>query len=159
MTHEELMQKAEPIPFSGCFVLTYYGDGDGYCRVRYGKEHIYAHRLSYLLAVGPIAPGLCVCHHCDTPSCINPHHLFLGTHRENMMDMVKKGRNAKGGLFMPGRGSGLIGENHGCSKLSNADVYAIRASNLTNTALAMMYGVDRRTVGEIKRRVIWKHLI
>lgn len=60
-----------------------------------GKVRIIVTRLAYYLHY-KVDPGeLFVCHHCDNPLCCNPHHLFLGTHDDNMQDKVAKGRQAK----------------------------------------------------------------
>lgn len=66
---------------------------DGYGRFCYEAKTIQAHRAAYLLFSGPIPDGLLVLHHCDNRKCVNPEHLYLGTHQDNAMDMVRRGRN------------------------------------------------------------------
>ncbi len=56
------------------------------------QKHLYAHRVAFRLAHGPIAEGAYICHSCDTPLCCNPAHLFAGTHTDNMRDASRKGR-------------------------------------------------------------------
>jgi hypothetical protein len=61
-------------------------------KVRYAGKNWNAPRFSWLIHRGEIPPGMFVCHHCDTPRCINPDHLFLGTPKDNFDDAVRKGR-------------------------------------------------------------------
>jgi hypothetical protein len=72
-------------------------NGNGYGELsQYALNHtikpMRAHRLSWEIHNGDIPDGMCVCHHCDTPRCVNPNHLFLGTHKDNMHDASVKGR-------------------------------------------------------------------
>ena len=78
-----------------CWLWMATKNGDGYGRFRHNGNLVGAHRLSYEMCIGPIPDGKQVLHSCDVPNCVNPEHLFLGTHRDNMIDMHKKKRHKK----------------------------------------------------------------
>lgn len=79
-------------PETGCWEWTKALSKEGYARVSHRGKADYGHRVSYKVFFGEIPNGLCVCHTCDNPKCINPEHLWLGTHQENMADRDAKCR-------------------------------------------------------------------
>lgn len=98
---ERFSEKWTPEPFSGCWIWTGAEAGDGYGYIRHSGAagDTYAHRASWKLFRGEIPVGLSVLHQCDTPTCVNPDHLFLGTQKDNIRDASGKGRmrNRRGG--------------------------------------------------------------
>ena len=87
-----LEQRSEPVTESGCRIWMGSIAGKGYGHFRYHGKMIYAHRAAWIVAHGSIPSKLCVCHDCDIPPCINADHLFLGTHKDNTQDGMRKGR-------------------------------------------------------------------
>jgi hypothetical protein len=83
----------ERIPIGGCWLWTGTKWNTGYGYFRKNRKIQVAHRYMYALYKGTFDPKLHVLHTCDNPSCVNPEHLFLGTHTDNMKDMTSKGRH------------------------------------------------------------------
>lgn len=136
---------------AGCWSWIGALDKCGYGKVSFMDEQL-AHRASWRLHFGPIAPGMLVCHHCDNPKCVNPAHLFLGTQVDNMRDMRIKHRRK-------GRG---IGEANGRAVLTWEKVNAIRAEyrrgtkgNSSQPGLSRKYGISQTMIGLIVNGRAW----
>jgi hypothetical protein len=117
------------------------GFGYGFVTMR-GVGKVLAHRLAWALHNGADPAGKVVMHTCDNPPCINPEHLVLGTQKDNMNDMRRKGRAAKR-------------EGHGNAKLTEATVAAIRAATGTQCAIAAEFGTTQSNVSLIKNGQHW----
>lgn len=112
-----------------------------------------AHRMSWVIHFGEIPENMEVCHECDTPTCIRPDHLFLGTHADNMRDMVRKGRQ---GPRRP-----LVGERCNLNRFSVSQVMEIRnlyESGMLQKDIAKKFMTHQTTISGIVRCANWKHL-
>lgn len=125
-----------------------------------------ANRVSWELHYGKIPERMEVCHKCDNPACIRPTHLFLGTHKENMEDMSRKGRGSGG---VSGVNNASVkhpelrqADRNGNRKLFSADVLVIRVRYRSGTetykSLAVEYGVSVVTVNRVVNGRAWKSI-
>jgi len=119
----------------------------GYGRATGGNRELPAHRLAWVLYVGPIPQGegyhgTCVLHRCDNPGCVNPNHLFLGTAHDNMLDMAAKDRS-------------LHGSRYKLHKLTEEHARSIRADQRPRIIIAREHGIARNTVARIQRGLAW----
>lgn len=122
----------------------------GYGEIEIGGKVIKAHRLAYIIHKGPIPNGAHVLHLCDTPLCVNPDHLRLGTHLDNMKDKVKKSRQHR-----------PIGSRNPKAKLTDKDVSDIRflkAGGYRIPYLSKLFGVCQSNISLICNKTTWKHL-
>jgi hypothetical protein len=135
------------IEWSGC------RNRAGYGSKKVGGKTMLAHRWVFETEKGPIPDGLYVLHHCDNPPCVNPEHLFLGTHQDNMDDRQRKGRTCPP---PPTKGSACP-----WSRLSDADAAIIRHlahCDVNQPRLAKLYGISQTMVSRIKLRKAWAHV-
>ena len=128
-------------PQHGCWMWIASTNGR-YGLISKDRRHVFAHRVAYELTFGPIPAGLCCLHKCDIPLCVNPEHLFLGTHRDNSVDSVAKGRQSK-------------------TKLTQEQVLEIRRRANTGEKLvdlAAEFNVLPTNISRITLRQTWKFL-
>lgn len=148
----ELSDNRKPLKIEtndiGCeLIVNRWMSKDGHIHLSNDGKRSLAHRLAYEQAFGEIPEGLIVRHKCDNPNCINPNHLELGTHEDNVKDRVERSRSAKG-------------SNNGRAKLSEEDIRYIRNNDIhSNTELSKMFKVDPKAIRDIKNFKTWKHVV
>lgn len=146
---DRFFSQVERIPFSGCWIWVGCTTPRMYGQIMArGGNVISTHRLSWELHNGTEVPdGMHVLHTCDIPCCVNPSHLFLGTHDDNMKDMKRKNR-----------AKGLAGTLNHKAKLSTDDVDFIKSElskSLSCVDLAKRFGVVHSTITRIRRGDGW----
>jgi len=138
--------KVQRADAKACWLWVGQGNGRGYGMFAViGRTRIPAHKFAWLASRGEVPAGMEVCHSCDVPRCVNPDHLFLGSHRDNHLDSVRKGRKRAWGL----------------QKLNAEQVLQIRAraeAGEMQRSLAREFGIARHTVSQILHRKTWAHL-
>ena len=102
------------------------------------RQVVKAHRAAFEFFVGTIPAGLCVCHKCDVPACVNPEHLFLGTQADNRRDCAEKGRNGK--------------------KLTIEQALSIRSDRRESAVIAKEFGIAPSIVRKIRAGTLWSYI-
>lgn len=140
--------KIEPDLNSGCWLWAGSIGTRGYARIAVGGREVAGHRLGWEIHNGPIPEGLFACHRCDTPACVNPRHIFLGTNQQNTADRDSKNRTARG-------------ERSGVAKLTDgavAEVWRLRKLGLLHREIAAQVGVSKSLISEVLKRRLWRHV-
>lgn len=117
----------------------------GYGVVHFKGRHYLAHRASYMVNAGEIPDGYNINHRCDNRRCVKAEHLYAGTQKQNIEDMLNRGRADRRGM-----------KSHSRKKLTESDVLAIRVSQKTNSELATDYGVTRDCIYSVVTRRTWR---
>jgi predicted XRE-type DNA-binding protein len=136
---------------TGCWIWhgAHVPRGYGIIKIPGERKQEYAHRLSWLIHRGPIPEGQYVLHQCDTPACVNPEHLFLGSAKANAGDMKNKGRH-------------LYGELNHTAVLTAPDVVKIKkllsTGMFSQAEIGRMFGVHQITISKIHRGLRWAHI-
>lgn len=147
LTAEFFLSRVEIDPANGCWIWQRALTTRGYGQMRRDRKSKMAHRASYEFFVGPIPNGLVACHTCDNRACINPKHIFLGTQKENLEDMVEKGRSLRGPVSHK-------------AKLTLDQVISIKArfGKQSDLSIARAFGVGGETIRKIRLGETWKNV-
>jgi len=146
---EAFWDNVNPEPMSGCWLWLASCSKSGYGKMKIAKKNYRAHRASWTLFRGEVPRALLVCHKCDTRSCVNPDHLFLGTSHDNNVDMIRKGRMSHRSC-----------DRHPDSKLTVDQVVKIRdlSKSVSCSKLSRDFGVSFPAIKNIVLRKKWKSI-
>jgi len=140
--------KVWPEPNSGCWLWSGAKTSSGYGSFAMDRYRtIPAHRYAWICAYGSIPDGIDVCHRCDNPLCVNPEHLWLGTHTDNNSDRHRKGRS---------RGGSMKGTANPSAKIDWDAVKEIGSKKMSRSHYAAQYGITYWTVRDIETHRIWR---
>ena len=124
----------------------------GYGYMWYRGASLLPHRYIFEKVYGPVPPGMFVCHTCDNPACVNPEHLFLGTPKDNVQDMMRKGRQASSSQ------TAHPGEKNGSAKLTGEEVKGIRQllkGGTTQMEISVRYSISQQAISNIVLGRAW----
>lgn len=140
-----IAESSVPVTEAGCWIWTGGWKANGY-GVLNGHSNVLAHRASYEAFNGEIPEGYEVCHRCDTPACVNPEHLFVGTTRDNARDSANKGRR---------KFNRMPGERNPSARLTEQDAIAVFHDRRPARAIAEELGVSESLVRHIRTGRKW----
>lgn len=123
------------------------------------ERPVMAHRYSWIMQNGSIPDGMIICHKCDNPKCVNPDHLFLGTHKDNTQDAIAKKRHVAA-FDIPPQRKYANGSRQWKSKLEEKDIPIIfeLSKSLDALQISEKLLVSRSTIYGILKKKTWKHV-
>lgn len=148
-THERFWKKVHKT--GACWIWKGGIDWDGYGKFQYLGRNQHAHRVSYQLKNGDIPAGTVVRHSCDVRLCVNPEHLIIGTHVDNVRDRQQRNRQAKG-------------ERQWCARLTESLVLQLRRRAKTEgygfiRRASRETGIPHQTIQSVLSGKTWRHLL
>ena len=150
---QRFCERIETDERTGCHNWTGSCSTPGYGQFHWkGKQHS-THRVAWEMSRGAIPENVCVLHKCDNRRCVNPDHLFLGSHADNMHDKIAKGRS-----------NCVRGERHSNAKLTENMVREIKwllnfPRSISQIEIGKRYGVSYGPISQIKMGKTWRHVI